>query len=123
MDDLTASLKTSLRGVDPGEIVAANLRDDGDLVVVCRSSAWALEKAQRGLALAANPGPVIEGVTVTDALPARLTFAGNLTASSGTDCPTIMPEPERKRRVRRQNTGFERTRQRASLAGSPVRYA
>ena len=41
MDDLTASLKTSLRGVDPGEIVAANLRDDGDLVVVCRSSAWA----------------------------------------------------------------------------------
>jgi uncharacterized repeat protein (TIGR01451 family) len=31
-----------------------------------------------------NPGPLIEGVTVTDALPARLTYAGNLTASSGT---------------------------------------
>ncbi len=31
-----------------------------------------------------NPGPRIEGVTVTDVLPSRLAFAGNLTASSGT---------------------------------------
>ena len=41
MDELTASLKDSLRGIEAGEIVSANLRDDGDLVVICRSSAWA----------------------------------------------------------------------------------
>ena len=41
MDDLTASLQGAIRGLDAREIVAANLRDDGDLVVVCRNASWA----------------------------------------------------------------------------------
>lgn len=41
MDDLTAGLKAAVRSCDPAEIIAANLRDDGDLVIVCRSSSWA----------------------------------------------------------------------------------
>jgi uncharacterized repeat protein (TIGR01451 family) len=31
-----------------------------------------------------NPGPMLEGVTVTNTLPTQLTFAGNLTANRGT---------------------------------------
>ncbi len=41
MDDLTAILQDALVDMDAAEIIAANLRDDGDLVVVCRSSSWA----------------------------------------------------------------------------------
>lgn len=41
MDDLTACLQGSLAGMQRDEIVAANLREDGDLVVICRSSSWA----------------------------------------------------------------------------------
>jgi uncharacterized repeat protein (TIGR01451 family) len=31
-----------------------------------------------------NPGPALEGVTVTDALPAGLAYAGNASATTGT---------------------------------------
>lgn len=41
MDDLAAALRAAVPEVGGGEIVAANLRDNGELVVVCRSSVWA----------------------------------------------------------------------------------
>ncbi len=41
MDGLLATVRQALPEVDPREIVAANRRDDGEVVVVCRSPAWA----------------------------------------------------------------------------------
>ena len=41
MGELTGILCKSLPAADRGAIVAANLRDDGELVVICASSAWA----------------------------------------------------------------------------------
>jgi len=41
MDELTTALRAELPG-DAGEnLLAANLREDGELVLVCASSAWA----------------------------------------------------------------------------------
>ena len=41
MDGLLATVRQALPEVDPREIVAANRREDADLIVVCRSPAWA----------------------------------------------------------------------------------
>ena len=41
MGELTGILCKSLPAADQGAIVAANVRDDGELVVICASSAWA----------------------------------------------------------------------------------
>ncbi|MEL7187609.1 MAG: DciA family protein [Pseudomonadota bacterium] len=41
MGELTEILSKSISDTDRGAIVAANLRDDGELVVICASSAWA----------------------------------------------------------------------------------
>lgn len=41
MDGLRAHLRQALPEIDPREIVGANCRDGNELVVVCRSSAWA----------------------------------------------------------------------------------
>ena len=41
MGELTHVLSTALPGDYAGAIVAANLREDGDLVVIAASSAWA----------------------------------------------------------------------------------
>jgi hypothetical protein len=41
MDDLTVCLRAAIPEAGADAIVAANMRDDGELVVVCRSSAWA----------------------------------------------------------------------------------
>jgi len=41
MGELTDILMRALPESDRGAIVAANVRDDGELVVICASSAWA----------------------------------------------------------------------------------
>ena len=41
MGELTGILCKSLPEADRGAIVAANVREDGELVVICASSAWA----------------------------------------------------------------------------------
>ncbi len=41
MGELTEILMRALPESDRGAIVAANVRDDGELVVICASSAWA----------------------------------------------------------------------------------
>ena len=41
MDVLTDALKKSLAPDLADNLVAANVRDDGELVVICRASAWA----------------------------------------------------------------------------------
>lgn len=41
MGELTDILANALPESDRGAIVAANVRDDGELVVICASSAWA----------------------------------------------------------------------------------
>lgn len=41
MDRVLQLVRDALPEIDPREIESANLRDDGELVVVCRNSAWA----------------------------------------------------------------------------------
>ena len=41
MGELTETLSKAIPDTDQGAIVAANVRDDGELVVICASSAWA----------------------------------------------------------------------------------
>lgn len=41
MGELTHVLSEALPEADRGAIVAANVREDGELVVICASSAWA----------------------------------------------------------------------------------
>lgn len=41
MGELTGILSKTLPEGDRGAIVAANVREDGELVVICASSAWA----------------------------------------------------------------------------------
>jgi hypothetical protein len=41
MDRLTAALKASLNADLAANLVAANVREDGELVVICSASAWA----------------------------------------------------------------------------------
>ena len=41
MGALTEALTAALPEADRGAIVAANVRDDGELVVICASPAWA----------------------------------------------------------------------------------
>lgn len=41
MGELTQVLSRALPGSDRSAIVAANVREDGELVVICASSAWA----------------------------------------------------------------------------------
>jgi hypothetical protein len=41
MDSLTSALQAALDPDIAENLLAANVRDDGELVVICRSSAWA----------------------------------------------------------------------------------
>lgn len=41
MDELTGTLRSALPTETGQNLLAANLRDDGELVLVCASSAWA----------------------------------------------------------------------------------
>jgi hypothetical protein len=41
MGELTEILSSALPASDRGAIVAANVREDGELIVICASSAWA----------------------------------------------------------------------------------
>ncbi len=47
MGELTGILCKSLPAADQGAIVAANVRDGGELVVICASSAWAAKLRYR----------------------------------------------------------------------------
>ena len=64
-------LASALTGALPPEladgIIAANLRDNGELVVICSSSAWASRlrfESERILAVARNAGAAAETCTV-----------------------------------------------------------
>ena len=41
MGALVSALQSSLPGSEGAAVIAANIRDDGELVVLCNSSAWA----------------------------------------------------------------------------------
>jgi len=41
MDDLATALRRQLPAAKADQIMAASLRDDGELVVICDNSAWA----------------------------------------------------------------------------------
>ena len=41
MEELTSELARALSPEEGASIIAANIRDDGELVILCRSSAWA----------------------------------------------------------------------------------
>lgn len=41
MGDLTAALQSALAGETAPHLLAANLRDDGELVLLCSSPSWA----------------------------------------------------------------------------------
>ena len=51
MGELTGILCKTLTEADRGAIVAANVREDGELVVICASSAWASRLRYEGDAL------------------------------------------------------------------------
>lgn len=63
MGELVDALRSSLPEQDAAGIIAANIRDDGELIVMCSSSAWAsrlrfaseaLMQAARGTGAQAN---------------------------------------------------------------------
>jgi len=59
MDSLTSALRAALDPEVAGNLLAANVRADGELVVICRSSAWASRirfEAQALLAAASDAG-------------------------------------------------------------------
>ena len=41
MDDLTSAIRTVLPDEARASLICANLRDDGELVLICSSSSWA----------------------------------------------------------------------------------
>ena len=62
MDSLAARLRAVLPADLAAELSAANLRDDGELVVVCTSSAWASRlrfESECLLAVAAEGGEAV----------------------------------------------------------------
>ena len=67
MDDLALRVRLSLDGDIRDSIAAANLRDDGELVVVCRSSAWAARlrfESERLMQAARDGGYTVTGCRV-----------------------------------------------------------
>ena len=67
MDDLALRVRLSLDGDMRDSIAAANLRDDGELVVVCRSSAWAARlrfESERLMQAARDGGYSVTGCRV-----------------------------------------------------------
>ncbi len=67
MDDLALRVRLSLDGDMRDSIAAANLREDGELVVVCRSSAWAARlrfESERLMQAARDGGYTVTGCRV-----------------------------------------------------------
>ena len=67
MDDLALRVRLSLDGDMRDAIAAANLRDDGEPVVVCRSSAWAARlrfESERLMQAARDGGYSVTGCRV-----------------------------------------------------------
>lgn len=72
MGALVEALAQSLPPDEAGSLVAANLRDDGELVVICRSPAWAARlryEADTLLEAARRHGAVANRLTVHVARP------------------------------------------------------
>lgn len=68
MQALTAALRAALAPEAAERLVAANLRDDGELVLVCASSAWASRlrfEAEMLLAAARAAGFTADSLRVT----------------------------------------------------------
>lgn len=68
MDSLTGALQSALDPDIADHLLAANVRDDGELVVICRSSAWASRirfEADALLAAAANAGFDADSIRVS----------------------------------------------------------
>ncbi len=64
MGELTSVLTRALPEKDRTAIVAANLRDDGELVVVCASSAWAAKlRYETDVLLAAAQNSGLDALT------------------------------------------------------------
>ena len=67
MGDLTAHLRAALPEPAAGHLLAANVRDDGSLVVICDSPSWAARlrfESERLLAAAAEGGVRAERLRV-----------------------------------------------------------
>lgn len=67
MDALARQLQASLAPELAGQLISANLRENGELVVVCRSSAGAARlrfEADRLMATARDSGAVVNGCRV-----------------------------------------------------------
>ncbi|MEX0976789.1 MAG: DciA family protein [Woeseia sp.] len=67
MDDLTTRLRSVLGSEASQHLLAANLRDDGELVLICRSPSWAARlrfESEVLLAAAADGGVKAERVRV-----------------------------------------------------------
>ncbi len=67
MDDLTARLRSVLGAEASRNLLAANLRDDGELVLICRSPSWAARlrfESEAILAAAADSGAKADRVRV-----------------------------------------------------------
>ncbi len=67
MDSLTTSLQASLPPDLAANLVAANVRDDGNLVLVCSSPAWASRlrfEAEQLTGIARKLGMTVSGCTV-----------------------------------------------------------
>ncbi len=72
MGALVEALAQSLPPDEAGSLVAANLRDDGELVVICRSPAWAARlryEADTLLDAARRHGAVANRLTIRVARP------------------------------------------------------
>lgn len=67
MDSLTSTLQAALPGDLAANLVAANVREDGDLVLVCSSPAWASRlrfEAENLTETARKLGMTVRGCTV-----------------------------------------------------------
>jgi hypothetical protein len=68
MDALTIALRDALPADSADSLLAANLRDDGELVLVCASSAWAARirfESDTLVAAARKAGLTVAGCRVT----------------------------------------------------------
>jgi hypothetical protein len=67
MGELTVTLSAALPTDLGGSLIAANIRDDGELVVIARSPAWAARlrfETESLLAAARNTGAKVTGCSV-----------------------------------------------------------
>ena len=67
MEDLTSRLRSALAEELAPQLMAANLREDGELVIICESSAWAARlryEAETLMAAARESGQAVHKCTI-----------------------------------------------------------